>query len=69
MRLCFQRRICLYKAQSINNEKYNIVMKNLSLCEKCDIEMKNLSLCERRDKSMDNKEGAIFKLVKSVILR
>ena len=47
MRLCLQRRICLYKAQSINNEKYNIVMKNLSLCE-------------RRDKSMDNKEGAIF---------
>ena len=41
MRLCFQRRICLYKAQSINNEKYNIVMKNLSLCEKCNIVMKN----------------------------
>ena len=28
MRLCFQRRICLYKAQSINNEKCNIEMKN-----------------------------------------
>ncbi len=41
MRLCFQRRICLYKAQSINNEKYNIVMKNLSLCERRDIWMKS----------------------------